>query len=96
MNSLVSVSIGLAAGFLYGCSFALQQRSTFAFNDRKGEMPMRSRLKIMLNSSSRIALLAICAYALLRSGQISPILFFASFAVMFWLVVTKLRMCRRA
>ena len=89
-HSLVSLNLGLIAGFLYGCSFALQQRSTFALPGKSNQ------LSTILHGIGRITLLAFCTWALLRSPQISPILFFVSFVVVFWLVVTRMRACHRA
>lgn len=73
---LISVILGLLIGYFYGLGFVYQQ-SQALFNTKS----------IIINSYIRFAILLFIVYYLLHLKLISPILFFTSFLITFWVII---------
>jgi hypothetical protein len=81
-QSIISLIVGLIAGIIYGSSFVLQQRGFLISK----AVPINEATRLLL-FVTRIAILAICFYYLLRSPVIPSILFGIAFVAIFWTII---------
>ena len=93
--ALTSIASGVIVGLIYGCSFALQQRSIF-FSRTQTTNAILLKLRIFILFTIRIATLGLFVHHALRSPQIDPILTGVAFITTFWTFILRQKGTSRA
>jgi Na+/proline symporter len=89
LNSLLSLTLGLISGSLYGLSFLISRRRVFSY--RKPIAKRKLLIALISSSALRILLLAALFVYLLRSTSIHFILLIIGFFIAFWGIILAQR-----
>lgn len=82
---IVSIIVGIVAGYFYGLSFLLSRREAHLFHPAHAHS--RHQLISFLLTTARFSILALLIFYLLRYSQLNVILILALFIITFWLVI---------